>query len=257
MRQARALIGASGFVGGNLLARRDFTHAYTSTTIAGMRGQVFDSVVCAAPQAKKWWANQNPEADWLQLQRLMEVLTQVRSRHFVLISTVDVYACKAGIYDDDQRFETSEPYGCHRRLLETFVQQTFDHTQIVRLPALFGPGLKKNVVFDLMHQNQLEKINPHSRFQWYDLTRLADDIERMDAAGIRCMTFATEPIDCASLVAEFFPDHVIGGQCGPAAAYDIRSRYAGVLGGNDGYLLSRDSVMSDLASFIAGQTCET
>lgn len=54
-----ALIGHSGFVSGNLLARRDYGALYRSSDIGSIRGRDFAHVVCAGVQAM---ANQRPAA---------------------------------------------------------------------------------------------------------------------------------------------------------------------------------------------------
>ena len=47
-----------------------------------------------------------------------------------------------------------------------------------RLPGLFGPDLRKNVLFDLLHDNLLEKIQPRSTFQWFDVELTWEDGSR-------------------------------------------------------------------------------
>jgi hypothetical protein len=37
----------------------------------------------------------------------------------------------------------------------------------------------------------------------------------------------------------------------PAARYDYRSRYAHLFGGHDGYLYSKEQVLSDLRKFVS------
>lgn len=250
MSGKQALIGATGFVGSNLLLQRSYAHMFNSTNIASMSGKSFDTVICAAPQARKWWANQNPREDWEQVGRLMDVLGTVEARRFVLISTIDVYGAKEGIHDDADCYETEQPYGRHRRALEVFVRQRFAQSHRVRLPGLFGPGLKKNVVFDLMHGNELAKINPASTFQWYDVSRLADDIDRVVAADLAEVLLATEPLSCATLVERLFPQARIGAACGPAVSYAIRSRHAGLWGGRDGFMLDAERVLADMRRYL-------
>jgi len=70
---------------------------------------------------------------------------------FVLISTVAVLAGFAASSEDDAAFESTTAYGVNRRRLEVFVAERFPGALIVRLPALFGPGLKKNFLFDMMN----------------------------------------------------------------------------------------------------------
>ena len=93
----RALIGYTGFVGSNLDAPGRFTARYNSKNIGALNGESFDEVWCACVLAVKWWANQNPTADWAGICSLLEVLKYVESKRFILISTVDVYREPIGV----------------------------------------------------------------------------------------------------------------------------------------------------------------
>ena len=86
-----ALIGHSGFVGGSLLRQANFDGLYNSSNIGGIGTRDWELVVCAAPSAVKWKANKFLEEDREHVDALIRELDQVRTAHFVLISTVDVY----------------------------------------------------------------------------------------------------------------------------------------------------------------------
>ena len=255
-----ALIGSTGFVGGALLARRGFGARFHSADIEGIAGRRFGRVVCAGVTAVKWWANANPAADLAGIGRLTACLDRVEADSFVLISTVDVYADPQGVTEDDPAPGVhpsglhpygQHPYGQHRAMLEDWVRTRFPRHHIIRLPALFGPGLKKNALFDLLHGNRLAWIDPASRFQWYPLPRLADDIDRVQAAALPLVNLVTEPVPMAALQQRLFPGQRLGGQAGPVA-YDVRTRHGPVFGGNGDYAMTAEAVMSALAAFVAG-----
>ena len=48
------LIGHTGFVGSNLLAKQNFDSICRSTDIETIRGRDLDHVVCSGVQAMKW-----------------------------------------------------------------------------------------------------------------------------------------------------------------------------------------------------------
>ena len=62
-----ALLGFSGFVGQTLLKQTQFNWKYNSKNIESIRGETFDTIVCAAAPAQKWIANKNPE--WYAVNR--------------------------------------------------------------------------------------------------------------------------------------------------------------------------------------------
>jgi hypothetical protein len=119
------------------------------------------------------------------------------------------------------------------------------------LPALFGEGLKKNVIFDLLHGHQTEKINPLSAYQWYPLRRLASDIERIRACDIDLINLFPEPVQTAEILHAFFPGVQVGPKTTPAPAYGLRTRYSRLFGGPPGYILDRINVLGELAGFVA------
>ena len=180
-----ALIGHTGFVGSNLRAALPFDVLVNSKNLEELRGDSFDLVVCAGARAEKWKANRDPDGDLAGIERLITVLHDVRARSFVLVSTVDVFENPVDV-DESASADAHHAYGRHRRLLEALCAHQFP-TLIARLPALFGPGLKKNAVFDLLHDNQVEKIHPESTYQFYDVRWLWPDLEKARGAGIQLL----------------------------------------------------------------------
>lgn len=147
-----AVVGHTGFVGGILLRQHRFDGRFNSANIAEIGGEQFDTLVCAAAPGSMFTANREPERDREQVDALVSALDRARARRFVLISSIAVLADFAGEDDEDtQSFQQELAYGRHRRALEAFCQSRFDDCLVVRLPALFGPGLRKNFVFDLLN----------------------------------------------------------------------------------------------------------
>ncbi len=149
---ADAIIGHTGFVGGNLARQAGFDFSYNSSNISDIKGKKFGTLVCAGARAEKWLINADPASDIMNLNALIDCLREVSAERLVLISTVDVYDRTAGVDEETPVFpERSEPYGRNRYYLEHFARGNFDNCLIVRLPALFGRGLKKNFIYDLSH----------------------------------------------------------------------------------------------------------
>lgn len=236
-----ALIGSTGFVGGALLQQAPFDELFHSSNIGGIKGRSWDLIVCAGTYAEKWKANQDPVADMTALERLIDPLREARAARFVLISTVDVYETPLGV-DESVPADATQPYGRHRRLLEEFVREQFPHSQILRLPGLFGPGLKKNVIYDLLNEHQIERIHPDGSYQYYSLAHLWADIER----GLPLLNVATEPISTRELSLRCFGRELA--EYPPRtqpARYDFRTVHS-----PSGYLYDKETVLAELQQFI-------
>lgn len=244
------LIGHTGFVGSLLARRMSFDLAVNRANLAELSGRRVERVVCAGLPAAKWLANRDPAADLDNVRRLCDVLDTVEARTFVLLSTIDVYPLTS---EADESFEPggspNHAYGTHRLQFEAFVRQRFAHALIIRLPALFGPGLRKNVLFDLLHGNQLELINPDSRFQWYPLERLPQHMTVAERHGLRLVNLFPEPVVTRTILDRFFASVTVGQRAQPAAHYDLRTRHAGLFGGPHGYVMSAAQILTELGEF--------
>ncbi len=247
----RALVGYSGFVGRNLAEARSFELLYNSTNIEGIRGQVVSDLVCAGAPAAKWLANAEPEKDRATIDRLMACLAHAKAGRVVLISTIDVYRSPVDVTETDVPPEEGlHVYGLNRLRLERFVRERFPGALIIRLPALFGPHLKKNALFDLLNDNHVEKIDPDAAFQWYPVVQLADDIDRFRDAGLELLNVGSEPVSMQDIVSMFFPTISLTAKPAPHALYRMRSEHAGRLGGRQGYLIDREGVLDGIGRFV-------
>jgi hypothetical protein len=246
-----ALIGHTGFVGSTLARERKFASYFNSSTIDEIDGGHFDTVVCAGVSAVKWLANKEPARDRAAIQGLIKHLDTILAAHFILISTIDVYRKPIGVTEaDTPPTENLHPYGLHRLELEQFVAQRFAKHTIVRLPGLFGAGLRKNLIFDMLHGNQLDKISPNGVLQWYPMRRFAVDLSRIASAAPKLINIAVEPVLTEAIRAELFPDLSIGSPELPAPKYDMRTDQAAILGGEGKYHIRAAEVLGELESYV-------
>ena len=245
------LIGYTGFVGSNLCSQRKYDIQVNSKNFLTLKGKEFDRIVCAGVSAVKWKANKNPEEDLQNINRLAEVLKTVKAKKFILISTIDVYSVNTGV---DEDFDCSDPqhhpYGRNRLYFENFCKAHFPSTLIVRLPGLFGTGIKKNVIFDLMNDNCLDMINPDSTFQYYYLKNLSDDIELAEKNNIQLINLFTEPISTREIIDLFFPGKQTGANPMPKGSYNMYTKYAALRNKSGHYLYTADEVKAQLREFI-------
>jgi hypothetical protein len=147
-----AIVGSTGFVGGHLVRRHAFSGQFNSRTVHHAADQAFGVVVCAAAPGSMFEANRFPDVDKARIDTLIDHLSAIRTQRFVLISSIAVLADCAGQVDEKtSSFETKLAYGRNRRALEVFCAERFERCLIVRLPALFGQGLKKNFLFDILN----------------------------------------------------------------------------------------------------------
>lgn len=246
-----ALIGYTGFVGSNLKQQHQFTNLYNSKNFQKMKNQEYDLVVCAGVSAVKWMANKEPEKDLQNIKVLENVLETINAKQFILISTIDVYAVTKG---KDESFDCSSlgnhAYGTHRLAFEKFCDKEFHNCTIIRLPGLFGEGLKKNVIFDLLNDNCLEMINTKSSFQYYYLKHLWEDIQIAIDNDIKLINLFTEPVPTQEIYKTFFASLEIGQKEVPEGHYDLYTRYAHNWDNSGNYIYTKDEMMHQLSDFI-------
>lgn len=247
-----ALIGYSGFVGGTLMRQASFEGLFRSTNSDQMRGEAFDSVVCAGAPAQKWLANAEPEADGQAIDRLIENLDALRCEDFTLISTVDVFREPIGVTEDTPiETEGLHAYGLNRYRLEQFVAERFSRSLIVRLPGLVGPGLKKNIVFDFQHGNNLDAIDSRGVFQFYPMVNLWFDILEAKQNDIRLLHLAAEPVsveEVARLGFGFeFENHAVENP----ARYDVQTSHVAASSPNP-YQYSKRDTLQAVRSYAQG-----
>lgn len=234
-----ALIGYSGFVGSILGRQQRFDEFYRSSNISEIDGSCFDLVVCSAAPAQKWIANRDPSTDFQNIKALIEHLKRMRARTFVLISTVDVFMDPVGV---DELTKVNEDglhsYGLHRRVLEKFIEEYFDHYLIVRLPGLVGPGLRKNLIFDFLNDNNLHAIDSRGIFQFYPMVNLWYDIQIALKARLKLIHLTSEPINVYDVATQGFNRTFNNVLSRPPMVYDMRTRYAELFGSSGFYQYS-------------------
>jgi nucleoside-diphosphate-sugar epimerase len=250
-----ALIGHTGFVGSNLASRFAFDDVYNTSNIDDIAGREYDLVVSAGNRADSFRINRDGPGDRRDVDALVDRLEQVRIGRLVLVSTVCVYP---GGTSPDETTPLDEagltPYGANRLHQERRLQAAHD-TLVLRLPQLYGDGLKKGVVYDLANDYRVEHIRPEVSFQYYDVRRLASDLTTALDAGIDSLNLATPAIRNDLIAREAFGTDISGNDPGPADPFadmytkDMRTVHASLFGGADGFLMDEERELAEIVAF--------
>jgi nucleoside-diphosphate-sugar epimerase len=247
-----ALIGYTGFVGSNIAAQHQFDDLYNSSNIADIAGKSYDLVVSAANRSEMWRINQEAEKDLAEIKEFISHIEKAKIAKLVLISSVGVYKTADGV-DEDTPIDTDglTPYGINRYYLETYCRDHFD-TAIVRLPGLFGEGLKKNVIFDLLHDNNVDRIHKDGSYQYYNLGNIWKDISIVLDHKLSLVNFATPPVKTSELAKYAFDMDFSNTPADiKPAVWDMRTEYAQDFDSSDGYICSKQQELDDIKDFVA------
>lgn len=246
----RGLIGYTGFVGGNILQQARFDRFYNSSNIEDIRGKSFDLLVSAGTSALVWLANKEPEKDLEAINKLIRSLQYVKAKKFVLISTIHVYPNPIGV-DEDSKVDIvhQQPYGKHRFLLENFVSKHFDAT-ILRLPHIFGEGIKKGPIYDLLNKNQIENIDSRSALQCYNLACIWKDVTIALKNNLKILNVAIEPVSVKEIARYAFGMEFENKTAAQPLKCDFHTKHAKIWGNNSKYLYDKRVVLEDLKKFV-------
>ena len=237
------LVGSTGFVGGNLAAKHAFAAVCHSTDIAAQFGAKPDLCVYAGVPAAMFLANADPDADLAVMAAARENLRQIAPKQLVLISSIAVYADSRGKNEQSPMTPDGLPaYGRNRLQLERWVREDYPNALIVRLPALYGIGLKKNFLFDL-HTITPAMLKPEKYTELAQKSPLVRDGYTLN--------LTTPPVTAAEVYT------TVTGKADwqnelpkPPFDYDLRSRHAALLGGADGYLCTKQQELDEICAFM-------
>lgn len=205
------IVGNTGVIGKTLCESINFDFMFNSSNILNFIEKVDNdsTLYLSCLPATKWSINKNIQHDLNNILKITNAINQIRFSKIILISTIDVY-CESPIHSDEDVFPLIKTlnYGSNRYFFEMLIRKTFTYNdlKIFRLPSLFGKHIKKNIVYDLLNNNNIDKINVNSSYQWYDLNDLVNDINYLSYEFPKSTVFNlfSEPIETNYLIKNIF-----------------------------------------------------
>jgi len=249
---SRAIVGYTGFVGSNLLQFYKFDYFYNSSNFHEAANLEFDELFFCGVPAVKWYANKYPEYDTSTINNIKQILKTIKAKKIILISTIDVYEYTDLEYTEDYKCDilNNHTYGINRYMFEDFIQKNFTNYHIIRLPALFGKGLKKNIIYDLITNNNIQNISTSTYFQWYDLNWLKNDIDIIIKQNIDICNLFTEPISTFEII-KLFDYPVENFNNNSNLKYNTKTKYHKLFNSQiSGYIRNKESVLHNIRLFL-------
>jgi NAD dependent epimerase/dehydratase family. len=171
------IAGANGFVG-KALCRAAKNHEYeifriTRENCDKHKSLEYDILINTAMPSKRFWALNNPVDDVnATIVKTAELLYEWKYKKFVQISSLSA------------KIQLDIPYGIHKKSAEVLVENK-QNTLIVRLGALYGSGLNKSALFDLVKHNHIY-VDINSEYNYIDIDFVAGWITKnLDKTGIK------------------------------------------------------------------------
>lgn len=170
------VVGANGYLGSALyaalsLSAQNITLPVTRENYSEMRKENFDILINCAMPAARFWAKQNPAADFKEtVERTADLLYGWQYRKLVQVSTVSA------------RCQLDTIYGRHKAAAESLCDAGVN--LIIRLGAIYSDTLTKGVLMDMV-QNRTVFVAADSRYCFTPLGFLANWIaSNLDRSGL-------------------------------------------------------------------------
>ena len=218
-------------LGSTLLKSETYDYTFNSKNLNNFKNVAKDGdeLLLTCLPATKWLVNKNLTDDMNNIQNIIKTISDVNFSKITLISTIDVYNDSPLHVDETYSPNISKlSYGNNRYIFELLVREYVktDSLKIFRLPALFNNLIKKNVLYDLINNNNVEQINKNGIYQWYNLDKLSSDIKIFEKIYPDEVLFNlfTEPIHTEDIL-NLFPQHKDKTQSGSSVIYDYHTKF--------------------------------
>lgn len=248
----KVLVGNTGLVGSTLRDTINFDLEFNSKNINEFSSYNIDGcdLYLSCLPATKWLVNQNVIGDLENIINLIQIFKTKSYKNIYLISTIDVYGDSPQNVNEDYlpNYKNSS-YGSNRLLFESLVrtQLKCEKCMVFRLPALFNNRIKKNILFDLINNNNIDKINTNSKYQWYNLDHLSIDIHSLENEfpNEEVFNLFTEPLE-TQMIVDLFPQHKNSVFFGDTKIeYNYKTKYS-----NEGYFKNNLEVLNDIKNMV-------
>lgn len=248
----KILIGSTGLIGATLKENITFDFEYNSKNIEDFLNHDYPDgeLYLSCLPATKWLVNKNIPEDIKNINKIIDIISQRSYKRVILFSTIDVYTDTPLLSDENTPIHfKSLSYGTNRYLFELLVTE-FVKTKdlkIFRLPALFSKNIKKNVLYDLIHDNNVHQINKNSSFQWYNLENLSKDVDHFitNFDGETLINLFTEPLDTQEIIS-LFPHYTNIEYSTPTKfEYNFKTVH-----NQSGYIKTKEEVLSEIKNLV-------
>jgi len=250
----KLIIGNTGLVGKTLCESNNFDLLFNTSNIDKFEETVVDGseLYLSCLPATKWLVNKNLKSDFDNINNIINVLSKKKYSKIILISTIDIYNDSPLMVDEDYNPNISKlNYGNNRYIFELLIKEYLqtDDLKIFRLPALYNKHIKKNILYDLINNNNINQINLNSSFQWYNLDNLTNDIEMFSTMypDKTIFNLFTEPINTIEIVKLFKYDQKLFKYSDKKIDYNYTTKYT-----NNGYIMNKNDTIKNIKNFING-----
>lgn len=193
-----------GFLGTYLHSVFDNSTLVKRSDMSEMLACEHDTIIVVAPTGNRITVNQEPEKDWNDCQNIIETMSRCQYQRLIHISTVDVYNTLTSNNSLPSLQQPQRHYGANRWRLEGAIKE-LPRSQIVRLPSISDPTIRKNILYDLKNKQWLESINLQSMIQWYVLSDLPHDLLTVINSNSAYTNLVSAPILNQDIVQKFAP----------------------------------------------------
>jgi hypothetical protein len=250
----KLLIGNTGLVGSTLKESIKFDYEFNSKNLQDLLAiehSNLDLYLCCLP-ATKWMINKEPLKDFNNMLSILNLIKSKKYNNIILYSTIDIYQNEiVGSNENTTPPITQLNYGSTRLLFEYFAKDilSYNNLKIIRLPALYGKHIKKNVLYDLLNKNNIANIPWNSKFQWYNLDKLATDTNSIlnleNSSKVHITNLFTEPIETSVIVHLFGLSEEDVDSATIGASYSCQTVHH-----DSGFTETKDKTLDQIKKFI-------
>lgn len=219
----QALVGSRGVIGQSILDGMCIEHTFNSDNINTLKNYKINHLIVAAPSGNRLYVNQNQREDANNIDKIVNAVAQAQPTQVTLIGSLD-----AAVRPDT-------PYGHNRLRLEQQLREICP-TTVLRLSTLIGPRIKKNMLYDIKHNQYIEHIDPDATLQWCLLSDLPKIIHTAPLG--HTVNVASVPIRNQDIISCFCPVLKLSKKCN-SAYYD-----------QGPYIYDRDQIFAEIEKYL-------